>query len=90
MALTLILLVAAGLVGKSFYHLLRIDPGFRTEGIVAMELSLPNPGVDEERYQQFMQSYQRLMEQGIAPDTTVRSTRTKNDRDFFKNNCWSI
>ena len=84
MALTLILLVAAGLVGKSFYHLLRIDPGFRTEGIVAMELSLPNPGVDEERYQQFMQSYQRLMEQGIAPDTTVRLNADEERQRLFQ------
>ena len=41
MALTLILLVGAGLLGKSFYRLLRTDPGFRTESAVAMELSLP-------------------------------------------------
>src|SRR5205085_2347203 len=51
-ALTLILLVGAGLLGKSFYRLLRIDPGFRTESAVAMELSLPNPRMDEQRYQQ--------------------------------------
>jgi len=43
MALTLILLVGAGLLGKSFYRLLRIDPGFHTESAVAMELSLPTP-----------------------------------------------
>ncbi len=72
MALTLILLVGAGLLGKSFYRLLRIDPGFRTESAVAMELSLPNPRMDEQRYQQFMQSYKRLMEQGVAPDTTLQ------------------
>jgi ABC-type antimicrobial peptide transport system permease subunit len=72
MALTLILLVAAGLLGKSFYRLLQVDPGFRTESAVAMELSLPNVGLDEKRYQDFMQAYQRLQEHGIAPDTTVQ------------------
>jgi ABC-type antimicrobial peptide transport system permease subunit len=72
MALTLILLVAAGLLGKSFYRLLQVDPGFRTESAVAMELSLPNAGVDKKRYQDFMQAYQRLKEHGIAPDTTVQ------------------
>ena len=72
LALTVILLVAAGLLGKSFYRLLQIDPGFRTESAVAMELSLPNAGVDEKRYQDFMQAYQRLQEHGIAPDTTVQ------------------
>src|SRR5207253_3034055 len=72
MALTLILLVAAGLVGKSFYRLLRIDPGFRTESAVAMELNLPRISSTEKQYQDFMQAYQRLKEHGIAPDTTVQ------------------
>jgi putative ABC transport system permease protein len=84
MALTLILLVAAGLVGKSFYHLLRIDPGFRTEGAVAMELSLPNTGLDEQRYKQFMQSYQRLMEKGIAPDVTVSLSADEERQRLFQ------
>ena len=72
MALTLMLLVAAGLLGKSFYRLLQVDPGFRTESTVAMELSLPMVGFDEKQYQDFMKAYQRLLEQGIAPDATVQ------------------
>jgi ABC-type antimicrobial peptide transport system permease subunit len=83
MALTLILLVGAGLLGKSFYHLLRIDPGFQTESAVTMELSLPNPRMDEQRYQQFMQSYKRLMEQGVAPETTLQlSAEEERQRQF--------
>jgi putative ABC transport system permease protein len=74
MALTVILLVAAGLLGKSFYRLLQVDPGFRTERAVAMELSLPNAAVDKKRYQDFMQAYGRLKEHGIAPDTPVQIT----------------
>lgn len=82
-ALTLILMVGAGLLGKSFYRLLRIDPGFRTESAVAMELSLPNSRMDEQRYQQFMQSYKRLMEQGVAPDTTLQlSAEEERQRQF--------
>ena len=41
-ALTLILLVGAGLLGKSFVELLRVDPGFRPESAVVMNLSLPS------------------------------------------------
>ncbi|HEV2884158.1 MAG TPA: ABC transporter permease, partial [Pyrinomonadaceae bacterium] len=83
MSLTVILLVGAGLMGKSFYRLLRIDPGFRTESAVAMELSLPNSRMDEQRYQQFMQSYQRLMEEGVAPDTTLQlSAEEERQRQF--------
>src|SRR5882724_988280 len=83
-ALTLILLVGAGLLGKSFYRLLRIDPGFRTESAVAMELSLPNPRMDEERYQQFMQSYKRLLEQGVAPDTNVQLSAEEARQRLFQ------
>ena len=88
MALTLILLVAAGLLGKSFYRLLQVDPGFRTESAVAMELSLPSAGVDKKRYQDFMQAYERLMEHGIAPDRPVQLSAEEDskDKDYFRNN----
>ena len=72
MALTVVLLAAAGLLGKSFYRLLQIDPGFRTDSAVAMEVSLPEPPADEQRYKSLMQAYKRLMEQGIAPDEHVQ------------------
>jgi putative ABC transport system permease protein len=84
MALTLILLVAAGLVGKSFYGLLRIDPGFRTESAVAMELNLPRIGFNEKQYQDFMQAYQRLREHGIAPDTTVQPSAEEGRQRLFQ------
>jgi ABC-type antimicrobial peptide transport system permease subunit len=83
MALTLILLVGAGLLGKSFYRLLQIDPGFSTESAVAMELSLPNPRMDEQRYRQFMDRYKRLMEDGVAPDTSLQfSAEEERQRQF--------
>ena len=40
-ALTVLLLVGAGLLGRSFLQLLRVDPGFRPQGAVALDLSLP-------------------------------------------------
>ena len=83
MALTLVLLVGAGLLGKSFYRLLRTDPGFRTDGAVAMDLSLPSPRMDEQRYKQFMDSYKRLMEQGIAPDTVVQLSADEERQRLF-------
>jgi len=42
-ALTVLLLIGAGLLGRSFFELLQIDPGFRTQGAVALDLSLPRP-----------------------------------------------
>lgn len=84
MALTLILLVAAGLLGKSFYRLLQIDPGFKTESAVAMELSQPSVPDDESRYKEFMESYQRLMKGGPAPDTTVRLSAEEERQRLFQ------
>jgi hypothetical protein len=84
MALTLILLIAAGLVGKSFYHLLRIDPGFHTGNAVAMELSLPRISSNEKQYQDFMQAYKRLREQGIAPDTKIQLSAEEERQRLFQ------
>jgi len=42
-ALTLMLLVGASLLGRSFQRLLAVDPGFRTESVIAMTILLPNP-----------------------------------------------
>jgi putative ABC transport system permease protein len=41
-ALTMVLLTGAGLLVKSFLKVLEVDPGFRTESAVAMEISPPN------------------------------------------------
>lgn len=42
-ALTLMLLVGAGLLGRSFQRVLSVDPGFRPESVVAMTVLLPQP-----------------------------------------------
>ena len=42
-ALTVLLLIGAGLLGRSFLQLLQVDPGFRPRGAVAIDLSLPQP-----------------------------------------------
>jgi predicted permease len=42
-ALTLMLLVGAGLLGRSFQRLMEIKPGFETESAVAMTVSMPYP-----------------------------------------------
>jgi predicted permease len=66
-ALTLMLLVGAGLLGRSFQRLLEVDPGFRPERVVAMNLALPQP--DEPQLDgsstavlQLAQFYQQLLE----------------------------
>jgi hypothetical protein len=40
-ALALILLAGAGLLGRSFWELSRVDPGFNTESVLTMRTALP-------------------------------------------------
>jgi hypothetical protein len=82
-ALTLVLLVGAGLLGKSFYRLLRVDPGFSTESAVAIKLSLTSEGMNEERYKKFMQDYKRLIDQGVAPDATMKFSSEEERQRLF-------
>jgi len=44
-AITLVLVVGAGLLGRSLIKVLEVNPGFRVDKIVAMEISLP--GVED-------------------------------------------
>lgn len=40
-ALTIVLLIGAGLLTRSFMEVLRIDPGFRTSGTIVLDLAAP-------------------------------------------------
>jgi predicted permease len=42
MALTVVLLVGAGVLGRSFVRLLAVQPGYRTEHAVVLDATLPN------------------------------------------------
>jgi predicted permease len=41
LAIAVVLLVGAGLLGKSFYHLLRVDPAFQPDHLATLEVDLP-------------------------------------------------
>ncbi|MFL6569734.1 MAG: ABC transporter permease, partial [Chthoniobacterales bacterium] len=57
-ALTLVLLIAAGLMMKSFGKLTKVDPGFRAENLLVFDIGLP-PATDDARNLSF---YQQVVE----------------------------
>ncbi|MBD0372274.1 MAG: ABC transporter permease [Pyrinomonadaceae bacterium] len=46
-ALALVLLIGAGLMMKSFWHLLEVRPGFDSHNLVTMQITLPEKKYDE-------------------------------------------
>jgi putative ABC transport system permease protein len=59
-ALTLMLLVGAGLLGRSFQRLMEVQPGFEPEGAVAMTVSMPQ-SEDPAGMRQVAQFYEQLL-----------------------------
>ncbi len=61
-AIALILLVSAGLLFKSFIHVLEVNPGFRAEGVLKMTTALPPEkyAKDEQVAAFFRQALERI------------------------------
>jgi predicted permease len=62
-AVTLTLLVGAGLLGRSLYRVLSVDPGFTTERVLTMSLDMPGmegPAAKALRSAQFSELFARL------------------------------
>jgi putative ABC transport system permease protein len=60
LATTLALLVGAGLLCRSLLRVLSVDPGFRTEAVLTMELGLPDDPTRVQRIQFLNQLFMRL------------------------------
>src|SRR5262249_53846482 len=80
--LSLMLLVGAGLLMRSFIGLQRVDLGFNPEGIVTAQIDLPDSRYREARRQ--AEFFERLLGQ-LEPATTARSASlfTAEFRDPF-------
>jgi putative ABC transport system permease protein len=67
-ALTLMLLIGAGLLGRSFQRLMEVNPGFETESAIAMTVSVPEPEdgwwweISPAAQRHLAQFYQQLLE----------------------------
>lgn len=83
-ALSLVLLVAAGLMARSFQRLLEADPGFSAEGVLVVDLGLPFARYSSEAAADF---HERLVERVRAlPGVTGASATTCAP---FGRGCWS-
>ncbi|MGH9515643.1 MAG: ABC transporter permease [Terriglobales bacterium] len=49
MATTVVLVVGAGLLGRSLMKVLEVDPGFRVGKVITMDVSLPWPGWNDQK-----------------------------------------
>jgi len=58
--LSLVLLVGAGLLIKSFHHLMRVDPGFNTDHLLVFNLALPPSAPDSEKTSFYRQIVERV------------------------------
>jgi putative ABC transport system permease protein len=59
-ALTMVLLISAGLLLRSFDRLLQNDPGFRPDSAVVMNLAVPDYETDPAQLQKLLQIYARI------------------------------
>lgn len=69
-AMTLVLLVAAGLLGRSFLNLMRVDPGFRTERAVVLDISV-GAGDSVDRAQRDALYHEMLTRLSAIPGVTA-------------------
>ena len=86
-AVTLVLLVGAGLLGRSFLRVLSVDPGFRTEQVVTLDLSFSGQDDNAQRITRLQQILTRIhaipgvAEAGITSDLPL-GTRGYSDGAF--------
>ncbi len=88
-ALSLVLLIGAGLMIKSFLRLLEVDPGFKPDHVLTAEITLPRSQYSSD--QQIASFYERLLDRiktlpevrSAGAITALPLSGTDNGSDFF-------
>jgi predicted permease len=70
LALSLVLMIAAGLLLRSFYDLFKVQPGFNPTRVMAIETSLPNPNDPN------TDIYRTATQEGVLLREVLRRNRT--------------
>jgi putative ABC transport system permease protein len=75
-ALTLTLLVGAGLLIQSFWRVLQVDPGFKAQNLLTMQLSVNNPDVQQ------VSNFFEQLQQNVRSLPGVKSVAVSNGLPF--------
>jgi putative ABC transport system permease protein len=84
-ALSLVLLAGAGLLMKSFFRLLSVDPGFNTHGLLTIDMELPeNKYIEVEQRAEFVRDVLTRFENmpGVSAAAAI------NTMPMTKNSVW--
>jgi putative ABC transport system permease protein len=66
-ALALVLLVSMTLLGGSLWRLLKVNPGFDAQGLLALQISLPSASYAADRVSSFYESLQGALADRLGP-----------------------
>ena len=81
-ALAIVLLVGAGLLVRSWWHVSRVDPGFRPERVLTMELSAPitfSIPAKQQLYQRVLETVQAV--RGVETAGVIGELFVNNNRE---------
>ncbi len=88
-ALSLVLLIGAGLMIRSFIRLMEVDPGFKPENVLTAEINLPRSNYTDNQkvtafYQQVLERVRALPGvQSVGASSILPLTGTNQGSDFF-------
>ncbi|MGJ5813518.1 ABC transporter permease [Paludibaculum fermentans] len=81
-ALALVLVAGSGILVKSFLRLMHVDPGFRTQGLLTMRVSIPSSRKPAE-------FYHRIQEK-LQSETGIQAVAAANTLPLVANRAFSI